>query len=51
MKKLVNTIYIYIYLIVQGSGSSSLIWRKICMVFIMEPKRFILLQEINAPWN
>ena len=41
-------IYIYIYLIVLGSSklgsvSSSLIWRKICMVFIMDPKRVILL--------
>ena len=41
MIKLVNNIYVY--LIVLGSGSWSLIWRKICMVFIMEPKRVILL--------
>ena len=40
MKKLVNNIYIY--LIVHGTGNLSLIWRKMCMVFIMEPKRFIL---------
>ena len=34
----------YIYLVVLASGSSSLIWRKLCMVPIMEPKRFTLLR-------